>query len=63
MPPMSTQQSTKDGKEKGFIQRLPQAGSNANDGKKTCVTMGNIWELCLTSLDYHDQLNKAFSDH
>jgi hypothetical protein len=41
----------------------PSTGSNAkNDGnKKTCV-MGNIWELCLTGLDY-DRLDKAFGDH
>jgi hypothetical protein len=41
----------------------PSTGSNAkNDGnKKTCL-MGNIWELCLTGLDY-DRLDKAFGDH
>jgi hypothetical protein len=38
------------------------SGFNANDGKKTCVTMGNIWDLRLTGLDY-DRPNKAFSDH
>jgi hypothetical protein len=38
------------------------SGSNANDGKKTCVTMGNIWELRLSGLEY-DRLDKAFSDH
>jgi hypothetical protein len=42
-----------------------KSGSKAKDGKKskkTCVTMGNIWELCLTGSE-HDRLVKAFSDH
>jgi hypothetical protein len=43
-----------------------KSGSKAKDGKKTgkktCVTMGNIWELRLTGSEYN-RLDKAFSDH
>jgi hypothetical protein len=58
LPPMSTQQYTKMARKRG---NDPSTGSNAKNGKKTCV-MGNIWEMRLTGSDY-ERLDKAFKDH